>query len=126
MRQRDEELADAVESLSHYGRLERNAAHDVLLVPPVIELDGDRLNWSFPEKVLLTGAGGEPKQRLRDSDRLRRRLREEPAVDAVRNLWRARRVIDQLQGLNAVLDLAIHERGFGGRRHKSPQGDSPV
>src|SRR5438093_76622 len=49
-RQRLAEAAKALRHLDPYRKLERPYAADVLLVPPVVELDGERLRWSFGGK----------------------------------------------------------------------------
>src|SRR6267154_2618844 len=76
-------LASATDSLKDdYGNLERRYAADVLLVPPLVELKGDQLRWSF--RRMMT-------QPMKNRA-MRRGLREHPRVDVSRSLWNARHV----------------------------------
>src|SRR2546426_7637972 len=77
------EWSRVVDSLKDaYGRLERSYAGDMLLVPQVVELDGDgkRLRWR------LKGTRSEKRAALH------RGMRDHSRVDAARSLWRAKRV----------------------------------
>ena len=76
-------LDRAIEPLKDaYGNLERRYDADTLLVPPVVELDGDYLRWSFRKRL-----GSSTKRK-----KLERALRSQSQVDATRSLWKARRV----------------------------------
>lgn len=76
-------LASAADSLrDDFGNLERRYAADVLLVPPVVELRGEWLHWSFGRKMTM-----ETKWAA-----LHHGLQNRARVDVSRDLWRARRV----------------------------------
>jgi hypothetical protein len=87
-------LAGALESSTDaYGQVERRYAADVLLVPPVVALEGDRLAWRLRPK-----AGGRKAAKLA----LRRRSR----ADAARSQWNARHIPPGADMLRAFVKLA--------------------
>lgn len=92
------DLDRAAKSLEDaYGSFERSYAADVLTVPPVVKLDGDRLRWWFRTRMTP------PMKRAA----LRRAIRGRSRVDAARSLWIARRVLpgtDLLRGFACLAD----------------------
>ena len=87
-------LAEALEeSKDAYGNLERRYATDVLLVPPTIKLDGDRLVWRLQA----------PAPAWKATHRARRKL---PSAAAARAQWKTRRVLPGADMLRAFVKLA--------------------
>jgi hypothetical protein len=104
--------AAAIDSLKDaYGNLERRYATDVLLVPPSVTLDGDKLLWRLRPK--------EDIRKARDWA-----LRRYSSADAARFCWNAHRILPGADMLRAFVNLvdAPPKRVLTFARHWGPLG----